>query len=387
MTTYNNTITNTISTLSILSNTQYLKDTISNIITINSTLPLVSPVITLNETITLSQSISLNQIAELISELLVNNSITDNSINKESLSVLLDIVNSTYVTLQGSVSDSVAFTSTFSYLVKQIELISNVIVFAESYSDKAIFLSIILNTLNLADSASKSLSASISETLIIQQTLLEIHKMVLVLLESITTSEVYKDSYVHILNLTESLSTSNTLSSLLLGKSGIEDTFIISIPTASGQDVYLGYVYGPEGKSITTYTNYPFDGSAVFNGKYLFFNKSGLYEYGSSTDDGSIIKSYIKTAGLKFGTSNLKMVPKVYIGYTTDNVCYLKVSVDGKGEVTYKLNKKTDNLSTKMIEIGKGLVGTYFQFELITEAETFDMETIEFMPIKLSRKL
>lgn len=387
MSTYDETLNDSVVTTRTLSDKFLAKNTISKIITINSTLPLVHPTIIVNNNISLSNIIELEHIATLVSDILLVSSISDKRVDKEVLTNLISIINTTYGSLSGSITDSITFTSTLSYLLKQIEIISNAIVFAEDEADKVTFLNVISNILSLISTLDKSLYGSITDSLIIQQTIIDIHKIILSVIESISYTEVYRDSYIHILTISEGLVASNLLDSLLIGSNTIGELIVISLPGVSGQDTYLGYVYAPEGKTVSTYTNYNFDGSAVLNGKYLFFNSDGLYEYGDSTDDGSVIKSYIQTAGLTFGTSNLKIVPSLYLGYSTDNVLYLKVSVDGKGNVTYKLNKKTDNLGTKLIEIGKGLIGRYFQFELITEADEFHMESVEFMPIKLQRKL
>ena len=42
---------------------------------------------------------------------------------------------------------------------------------------------------------------------------------------------------------------------------------------------------------------------------------------------------------------------------------------------------------TQKVDIGKGLIGRYFQFELITQASEFNLEAIEFMPLEIRRKL
>ena len=83
----------------------------------------------------------------------------------------------------------------------------------------------------------------------------------------------------------------------------------------------------------------------------------------------------------------MKQVPAIYLGVDSTDKVILKVRVDGKAEVHYQLNKFTNNLMTQKIDIGKGLIGRYFQFELLTEASEFNMESIEFYPLEIRRKL
>lgn len=145
---------------------------------------------------------------------------------------------------------------------------------------------------------------------------------------------------------------------------------------------------GRENLSVTNYKNYNFDGSCRFNDNYLFINNKGLYKYGGTLDNTSEIQSEIQTSALSFGTSNLKQIPNLYMGLSNSNKLILKVSVDGKSSIYYTLNKKTENLMTQNISIGKGLIGRYFQFELITLNNTqFKLDSIEFLPIKLKRKI
>ncbi len=63
------------------------------------------------------------------------------------------------------------------------------------------------------------------------------------------------------------------------------------------------------------------------------------------------------------------------------------IGVDGRKEAVYKLNKRTDNLQTQKFPLSKGLIGRYFQFELVTNANTFNLESIEFYPLIIKRKL
>lgn len=168
--------------------------------------------------------------------------------------------------------------------------------------------------------------------------------------------------------------------------SGLSDTFLLTVFSRK-EETYNAYLLSPETNSISTYSNYNFNGCTKFSNKYLFFNKTGLYEYGGLTDDGDTIRSEMETVAFNFNSSNLKQVPSLYLGVDSTDNFILKVRVDGKAEVLYKLNKYTNNLMTQKVDIGKGLIGRYFQFELITEASEFNLESIEFMPLEIRRKL
>jgi hypothetical protein len=165
-------------------------------------------------------------------------------------------------------------------------------------------------------------------------------------------------------------------------------TDLITIVMAKpGSDSYLAYLLAPESMNVSNYSNYNFDLSCRFDDKYLFANSVGLYEYGGKRDDGEPITAEFTTPAHSFSTSNLKQMPYFYLGVTSSSTLILKVRVDGKGEIIYKLNKHTNNLMTQKVDIGKGLIGRYFQFEIITDADDFDLESIEFCPLVIRRKL
>lgn len=149
----------------------------------------------------------------------------------------------------------------------------------------------------------------------------------------------------------------------------------------------IAYNYYPETSAVTTYSNFKFNTATNLNGNYLFGNPNGLYLYGGHKDDGENITSTAVTSSMDFGSSNLKQVPYSYLGVSTDGEIYFKVRFDGKGEVLYKLNKRTNNLQTLKVEFGKGLIGRYFQFELVSSADELIIESIEFTPLQFKRKL
>lgn len=151
---------------------------------------------------------------------------------------------------------------------------------------------------------------------------------------------------------------------------------------------YISYLLSPESLSVSTYSNFNFSGSCVFNDEVLLINKSGMYKKGGSTDDGNDIYASIQTAALSFGTSHLKRCLNVYLGIYNTGHLVLKASVDGGVSAYYEVTRATENLQTQRITLGKGLKGRYWQFQLITQDNAdFELESIDFLPISLSRRI
>lgn len=144
-------------------------------------------------------------------------------------------------------------------------------------------------------------------------------------------------------------------------------------------------VMNPENYAVSNYS-WGFTESAFFNNDYLHADDTGLYVLGGSTDDGENIVSTITTASMDFGADSLKQVPQVLLGTNGTDVI-LKVSIDGKNSALYELSNQTPLLDTKRFKVGKGLIGTNWQFSLITNNNSnLDLDSFEFYPVVLKRK-
>lgn len=145
------------------------------------------------------------------------------------------------------------------------------------------------------------------------------------------------------------------------------------------------WVINPENYAVYNYT-FGFTQTTRFGTNYLMADDTGLYELGGTTDAGEIITSVITTSALDFGTESIKQVPAVLLG-TNGTDFILKVSIDGETTARYQINCLPDELGTKRIKIGKGLIGKNWQFTLITDNNSeFDLDSFEFFPIAFKRK-
>jgi hypothetical protein len=320
---------------------------------------------------------SINTLSSFDNTVYGNNTIVD---NLQTISELL-------VTIIASISESVVLSDSINNILVVLKDILELNTFNSSTSSSSIFINTIIDIVNLLDILDKGIKGDISESITILDSMSIISNLLSTIIEALIHSDTINSNSVIMLFNSDNVGISSSVQSSALLASLVQEGIIISIPTARGQDTYLGYVLSPETNSISTYDNYNFDGVVNYNGNYLLYNSSGMYKYGGVLDDSSKITSYIETVAYNFNSSNLKQVPSVYLGVSSTGTFILKVRVDGKAETTYKLNKNTNNLQTQKIDIGKGMIGRYFQFELITDADTFNMESVEFYPVEMKRKL
>ena len=247
----------------------------------------------------------------------------------------------------------------------------------------------LIETFNTLESILCSFSFEATEAISLVDTLDRFGRIVETALEAISVTYDTTSESVGVFVISESTSLESNYTNSLDVNNILSSPFVVRLtrPTSNLTDTYLAYVLSPEQKSVTTYSNYSFDDCTKFGSKYLFCNSKGLYEYGGTSDDGDKIRSTIKTFAYDFKSSNLKQVPSVYLGITSSGSYVLRVSADGKGEAFYKLNKKTQGLNTQKVDIGKGIIGRYFQFELISDDTFFNIDQVEFYSLELKRKL
>ena len=339
------------------------------------------------EGFTLSTALIYFQIDKIFETISYSDSTSTTTTFGESLVDYFTLIDVLLVQLNGNIDETITYSSALTGIIKQIEHIKSKIILSSSINNQIIFVNSVLSLINLIDANAFGINKDVVESMVMESSVDVLYKLVNSVIENIAISSSSSYIFVGKEELSSAFKYTSSLLSVQDIKEILSENFIITVPTASGQDVYLAYAFSPETNSTSTYTNYNFSSSTKFKSKYLFANSSGLYEYGGDTDDGSLIKMTLETSAISFGSSSLNQVPAIYLGVSNDDVVYLKVRVDGRGECHYKLNKKSEGLDTRKIDLGKGLIGRYFQFELITTSPVFNLESIEFFPIELRRKI
>lgn len=144
-----------------------------------------------------------------------------------------------------------------------------------------------------------------------------------------------------------------------------------------------------EALSLTTYSNFPFNSFAAFNGLYLAAGDNGIFALTGSTDNGAIIQAAARTGLTDFGTSFLKRVDRAYVGYRTNGDLLVRVFTDEVNIRDYRLTGSgATGLHGNHLRIGKGLGARYWQFEVQNmNGADFNLDLIEIKPTKLPRRV
>jgi hypothetical protein len=138
--------------------------------------------------------------------------------------------------------------------------------------------------------------------------------------------------------------------------------------------------------AVTEYLHYNFNSFALMGNRYIAASSDGLYELDGDTDDGAAIISELMSGYFQLNEKKLFGIKGAYVAIRGGGRFYLKlISGDGR-EYVYEL-KAQPNLMTTKVKVGKGLRTTYMAFDLVTEGQDFDLDSIEFIPMTSGRRV
>jgi hypothetical protein len=158
-----------------------------------------------------------------------------------------------------------------------------------------------------------------------------------------------------------------------------------------------GWVMNPHTFAVWNYSHYDFNTIRTLEcGNVLATNSQGLFEIDGKKDvdltnpilnTTNPIQSKLTTASIRLGTSAIKQVPEAYLGIESNGKLVFSVRTDERVWVNYRLNKTITPNFNSQVQIGKGLIGSKWQFQIIDEdSEDFIMTNIELYPVVFGRK-
>ena len=135
------------------------------------------------------------------------------------------------------------------------------------------------------------------------------------------------------------------------------------------------------------YENYGYNSFFDRDGKFYGIADDGIDELVGDTDNSSIIEALVEVGRSNLGQTKVKTVPNVYLGASSSNKMILKVEADDK-TYFYEARSNHEKLQNSRVDLGRGLKGNYYNFTLLNkDGGDFDIESISFNPIPLSRKI
>lgn len=145
------------------------------------------------------------------------------------------------------------------------------------------------------------------------------------------------------------------------------------------------WVMNARSGAVTEYDNFEFNSFAALGNRYIGASSSGLYELLGDTDDGASIVARIKSGYMQFGGTQLSRLSAAYIAATGEGQMVLKIVTKEGDQYVYQVDTR-DGRNTK-VHMGKGQRSRYFAFELTTVGQDFDLDTLEFVPVVVQRRV
>lgn len=146
------------------------------------------------------------------------------------------------------------------------------------------------------------------------------------------------------------------------------------------------WVVNTRSKASTRYDQYGFNSFAVINGKQFGARTDGVYLLKGDDDAGAPITSGIALGQHDFGTQALKSIRAIYAGASSRGVLFLRVK-DGCSEYTYRARRVDRDMRTQRFDPGRGLSANYFTFDLTSEADAFELDSVTFDMVASQRRI
>lgn len=171
----------------------------------------------------------------------------------------------------------------------------------------------------------------------------------------------------------------------MLFRPTLTDGVELAAAYVSPNDTVTTWAINTKNMATTEYTNYAFNSFAQMGNKYLGATSDGLYELNGDDDQGTSIIADIKSGLMQLGGSRFSSFKSAYLGMRGEGNFVLKIET-GDGKV-YNYAVVGKDMQTSRVHFGKGLRARYFSYELISTGQDFDLDSIEFIPLVVQRRV
>lgn len=288
---------------------------------------------------------------------------------------------------------SCAFTATLSDAINvhQVETLVRAILVLEGLNltsvlgVKATYGQIINELIRGHEDLFKFLGASFGESIFVHDTLSRTFRAQPVVADAINLTSVLSSKLLLSVTSNESIRVSPTQALTALYSGTLIEGAQITAGYVSPSGNFTTWAMNARTAAVTEYSNYAFNSFGRLGNKYIGARADGLYELSGNTDAGASIIADIKSGFAQWSSTHLGSIRNAYLATKGGGNFVLKI-ITGEGlEVLYSLT--ADNMQSTKIHIGKGLRTRYFAFELISTGQDFDLDTLEFVPLVVQRRV
>lgn len=148
-------------------------------------------------------------------------------------------------------------------------------------------------------------------------------------------------------------------------------------------------VMNTETLTLTTFSEFGYNTFARAFGRNLGTNAAGLLELTGNDDNGLPINATIELPTTDFGTSYLKTIERLYVGYRSQADMALRVVADDDAAAIYTVPVSSEpGLATQRVKVGRGMSGRYWGFTLNNlDGTDFTLDNIDVKFARLERRI
>lgn len=243
----------------------------------------------------------------------------------------------------------------------------------------------VAQALRLRDSLAQFFGAEIDDTVGLSATLTGNLKGYATLLETVAISSTLTPKLLLAVTLDEEVALHHTDVVKMLFHPELYDAVQINVGYVAPDGSFTTWAMNTRTGAVTEYENYAFNSFARMGNRYLGASDQGLFELRGDDDEGEDIIARIRSGFLQFGGTHLSRLSAAYIATRGEGTMLLKI-VEGDGR-EYVYSCDTRNMRSTKVHMGKGQKARYFVFELISTGQDFDLDTIEFVPVVVPRRV
>ena len=181
---------------------------------------------------------------------------------------------------------------------------------------------------------------------------------------------------------------STTLSAVLAAVMDTEVLISAEPPLyEQANEVWVANLAEGDVAATSTFEDYPFNSFGVIGGRAFGAKQDGVFLLEGDDDAGAVIRGSVSYGKQDFGTKTIKHMTRAYAGVSSKGTMFLKIVTEGK-EYIYAARGSSPELQQQRFDVGRGLAGNYFTFELFNKnGGDFEIDSVSFFAAEFKRRI
>ena len=238
----------------------------------------------------------------------------------------------------------------------------------------------------LTAAALRFLGAGISDAVVVEQLDVAVQRALATMSDSVGLEDVPTPRLLLKVATADAVSVSMVEAVQMLLSGQIAEGVQVDGAYLAPDGSFTTWVMNTRTGAVGEYRNYAFNSFAKIGERYVGATADGLYELLGDDDDGAPIVTTMRGGFLQFGGTKLSRLKEAYIASIGDEDSFL-LKIETLDGATYIYQADTRSGRSSRVNMGKGQRARYFAWELTSSGAQFDLDTIEFVPIVVQRRV